>query len=1463
VPVSLGRPGQNARLTFDGTAGVPVSLGVTSISLNSGTCCVDVTWLKPDGTVFASKGFSAPPGTPGDIEQGPLPVTGTYTIVVDPRYAKTANATLTISQDLVSSITIGGLSVAVPISRPGQNAQVTFPGTAGQRLRLVLSSVTYGTSSCCKVWVEVYNPDGSRLVNAVNVGSGGATTDFGPLPTTGTYMILLNPRDAGTGSATLTLSLLSGASGPVPLVASPETLSEWSDQQGGQLSQRASSPTPTPTPARTATATATVIPTATPTVSATPTPTPTATPCPRGQCDGPAATETPLPPRHGPDAVNLEDDGGGNEEWTPTAANLQGDWRSHRPITPWQQLPRLHGDHGVTGLAGQVLKLDGRPLAGVTLQIEDQHTKTDRTGRFLLAPLPAGHHELLVDGRTAGPPHRSYGIYEIGVDLVSGQTTILPFPIWLAQIDTAHMVRIASPTTSEVVVTTPHIPGLEVHLPPGTTITDKEGKAVTEVGITPIPVDRPPFSLPKFGEVPAYFTIQPGARIIYPNLSHAAPGTRVGFWTYDPETVGWHVYGQGTVTADGRQVVPDPGVAIYEFTGAMIIVTGKTPPPTGPRCKLLIFCRGADPVDLSSGLFVMEKTDLVLPDVLPVALTRTYRPGDTDSRPFGIGATHPYAMFLWSANQYQEADLVLPDGGRVHYVRISPGTGFTDAIFEHTTTPTVFSKSKIAWNGHGWDLTLTDGTVYVFGENQPLQAIRDRYGNTITVVHANGQGGNITTVRSPNGRWVAFTYDASNRVTQAQDNTGRTVAYLYDASGRLWKVTDPAGGVTEYTYDASHRMLTIKDPKGIVYLTNQYDANGRVSLQTQADGTSYQLAYTLDGSGLVTQADVTNPRGFVRRVTLNADGYPLTDTDALGRPEAQTTTYQREAGTNRVTSVTRLAGTPQAVTTTFTYEPTFSQLTSATDPLSHTTTLGYDIKGNLTSVTDPLTHTTTLASNPAGQPTTVTDALNQSAQLAYDFGDLISSTDPLGRVTQLFTDGAGRLLRATDPLGATTRSEYDALNQPTRITDARGGVTALAYDPNGNLLSVTDARTNVTSYAYNAMDRVTSRTDPLQHADTSLYDPNGNPTQFTDRKAQVATAAYDALDRLTQLTSAGGPTVTATYDAADRLTQVVDSLSGTITLAYDSLDRLTSETGPQGTVSYSYDAADRQTSMTVSGQPAVTYAYDAADRLTQITQGTATVSYAYDTADRPTTLTLPGGAAMDYSYDAASQLTGLTYRYGMTTLGNLTYGYDADGRRTTLGGSYARTGLPQAVSTATYNAANQLTQWGGTALTYDLNGNLTGDGSRTYTWDSRDQLATIAGAATASFGYDAFGRRTSKTVGGTTTGLRYDGRNVVQELSGGSPSATLLMGGLDQVFTRTDSTGTRTLLPDGLGSTLALVDQSGVVQTQYTYDPFGNTAAGGQTSANSNQCTSRENDTMGLDCCCAARPIDTPAPRRC
>ena len=367
----------------------------------------------------------------------------------------------------------------------------------------------------------------------------------------------------------------------------------------------------------------------------------------------------------------------------------------------------------------------------------------------------------------------------------------------------------------------------------------------------------------------------------------------------------------------------------------------------------------------------------------------------------------------------------------------------------------------------------------------------------------------------------------------------------------------------------------------------------------------------------------------------------------------------------------------------------------------------------------------------------------------------------------------------------------------------------------------------------------------MTRADSYQYDGNGNLTQFTDRRGKIDGFTYDALNRRTFAgfgSSKKGweSTINYTYDAGSRLTQLVDSTAGTITRTYDNFDRLASETTPQGSISYAYDAAGRRTGMTVAGQQAVNYSYDNADRLSQISQLTTVVGFGYDVASRRTSLTLPNGITVSYGYDDASRLTSMTYQLGQTQLGNLTYTYDNAGRLLARGGTWARTNLPAAVASATYDAANELTNWGGTSMSYDANGNISSPAQHvTYTWNARNQLTSVPGA---TFQYDGFGRR---QVRGTTSFL-YDGLNPVQELSGSTVTANTLAGGLDEFFMRTDSGGARSLLADLLGSTLALTDNTGAVQTQYTYEPFGNTTFTGASSASPFQFTGRENDATGL-----------------
>jgi len=162
-----------------------------------------------------------------------------------------------------------------------------------------------------------------------------------------------------------------------------------------------------------------------------------------------------------------------------------------------------------------------------------------------------------------------------------------------------------------------------------------------------------------------------------------------------------------------------------------------------------------------------------------------------------------------------------------------------------------------------------------------------------------------------------------------------------------------------------------------------------------------------------------------------------------------------------------------------------------------------------------------------------------------------------------------------------------------------------------------------------------------------------------------------------------------------------------------------------------------------------------------------------------------------------------------------------------------------------YNANNQLTQWGTTAMTYDANGSTLSDGTNSYVWDARNRLVSADNSG-GTFSYDPLGRRVSKTILSTTTNFLYDGVNAVQEF-GTLPTANLLTGGVDERFTRTTATETDNYLTDALGSTVALTDAAGNSVAQYSYAPFGSLSASGATTSNSYTYTGRESDGLGIN----------------
>ncbi|MCC6140171.1 MAG: RHS repeat protein [Nitrospira sp.] len=211
VAPTLTVPGQRARYTFSGTAGQVLNLGVSGVSITNS----NISILKPDGTNLALVTIGTGGGS---VDPAALPVTGTYTVVVDPWTVYTGSATLTLSSAFTGSITLGGASVPVSLTRVGQTARYTFSGTAGQQVNIGVSSVTVTNAT-----VSLLQPNNTALTSG-SIGTTGGSVDPPVLPTTGTYTILVDPSGTATGSVTLTLSTEVTGSLTVNAAATPVTI---------------------------------------------------------------------------------------------------------------------------------------------------------------------------------------------------------------------------------------------------------------------------------------------------------------------------------------------------------------------------------------------------------------------------------------------------------------------------------------------------------------------------------------------------------------------------------------------------------------------------------------------------------------------------------------------------------------------------------------------------------------------------------------------------------------------------------------------------------------------------------------------------------------------------------------------------------------------------------------------------------------------------------------------------------------------------------------------------------------------------------------------------------------------------------------------------------------------------------------------------------------------------------------
>jgi hypothetical protein len=591
-------------------------------------------------------------------------------------------------------------------------------------------------------------------------------------------------------------------------------------------------------------------------------------------------------------------------------------WTTGSDPSVFEEVRPLRAAQGVTAVAGQVLTLDGWPLAGVSVRVEGAAaaTTTDPLGRFVLRAVDPGRAEIVVDGATANHGRARFATFVIGVDARRGVTTPMDGVVWMPRIDTATNTRIAFPTRREVILTNPSVPGLAVHIPAGARIRDLEGEPVRELSLTAVPLDRPPFPLPSLSDTPVYWTVQPGGATVwpegawvdYPAPTSRLPGGTTDFWYYEPDE-GWETYGQGTISPDGSQVIPAPYVRLHEFTGAMIF-GGKEPPgdancdaaaggsgggASGPADPSAQGSCAGDPVDLGSGLFVHRYRDLYEPGPLPIDLTRIYRQNDVNPYYFGTGVTTRWEMGLQRSDGYCRVALIIPGERRVQFVSpnwpsnptacsssasatganalVATTTGpFYGATLEYTNAPWYSQTSTYSY----WRINRRDGTVMAFGNATGglLDVVRDRFGNEIWLNRdpAATQGDRITSIVSyPSGRWINFTYVSANDdfVAAASDSAGRTVSYAYETVNagsrflqRLRFVTDAHQTTQSTPKKLEYRWnptLTVNDnstglPSPGTQITEILDARGNRAVKNEFDAQGRVFRQTLANGGIFT-----------------------------------------------------------------------------------------------------------------------------------------------------------------------------------------------------------------------------------------------------------------------------------------------------------------------------------------------------------------------------------------------------------------------------------------------------------------------------------------------------------------------------------------------------------------------------------------------------------------------------------
>ena len=1198
---------------------------------------------------------------------------------------------------------------------------------------------------------------------------------------------------------------------------------------------------------------------------------------------------------------------------------------------------------GQTGVKGRFVTPEGQGIGGVYVRMDSLETTTDAAGNFQLLGLPAGSVTLRFDATPANP---LYPIWPAMLTLEANKVLVLEDWVLVPPPADDKFTAINNVSQNQI-VSDPRYPGFEVQLPAGVTITGWDGVLKTRIAVERVEPAKMGLPPPPFAMKEAYQLFFgtpmggiPSAPIPmrFPNVALLEPGQKTDVWYYDGSPMGgsgeWKKAGQGTVSADGKTVLTDPGAGIPRFCGKCGFAAINCPPPPLPPEPSCPNQQGGNPVDLYSGQEMPTTSGLRCGGLTPIETGWSYNPVDAFGgragtiASFGFGWTFDYDISFLPFTDTRKR-LILPGGIAVNFV--NDGTGTYRPVAGQRLSGAVAYATDAGANE--WEVKFKDGRIWHF---RPFPGIPGTiFGGPPTfITEIIEPTGTIASHKSPSRtaasrasaaseRQIRLTYGANGFVSQLDDVAGRSMSFTYTSTNRIDAMTDASGGVTSYTYvdnneiasapacagtvrDYEERIKTIQYPGKATLTENFYGPSRRVLRQTGAAG-EHRFAYKITGAcvtnvsspsvrctgascpdidswenfqagwrihgGQIVATTVTDPQNNSRTYAFNARGATTAETGPLGEltqyrldlnsrvaeridPLGRSTRYEYNAQGNRIREID-----PDNRVIEYDYDAVWNKVTEIRRSLDASNLLTvarmtyHPTTGRLATRADANNRVWSYAYTPDGQLETITDPRLKSNHFTYnDTGDLIAITDPTANTYRFNSDVIGRTVETVDALGFRTGFFLNTRDQREQIVDARLGVLDLEYDIRGNLKRVTNQNGRlIQENTYDENDRLLTSKDGANETETFTYDTSGNPLTFTDRRGQTTTFTHDENNRLTNVDYPDGTNETRIYDTVGRLASIADA-NGVVGFQYDNLDRVVQVTSPQGWVKYGYDILDRRIRMETP-QQIVTYDYDNEGNLRTITQGSEVTTLEYDENNSRSRLTYPNGIVATYVYDDAGRLTDLTYDKNGTVIESLSYLYDPNGRVVERTRSAAGS-KQESSKNATYDpATNRLLTLNGETFAYDDNGNLATHtnscGATTYTWNAKSQLTEISGfkpdcsALSASFTYDALGRRTQATIDGNTTTYLHDGLDVITEI-GARDASYVRTDNIDEAIARYSSTGNRYLLADMLGSTLVLTDPTGVAKTIYAYSPYGETEEAGETTDNPTQYTGRENDDAGL-----------------